>query len=53
MEAVSRACDNILVFIQAIGAKVTKVAAIPLSLRMEKRAREWFWGWVSCIIDPL
>ena len=38
--AVDYSCNNILVFIEAVAAKLTKVAALPLSLHMDKCTRE-------------
>ena len=38
-------CDTVLDFLQAVAVKAPRLEATPLSLRADKRARDWFHKW--------
>ena len=46
-------CDNIIAFLQAVAVKAPRVAAVPLSLRVDKRAWAWFRRWSAHHLSPL
>ena len=52
MEPISIGCYDILDFQQDIAWKTPKVTIVPLLLRSDNIAMEWFWGWVSHNIAP-
>ena len=53
MEKTAADCDDILVFLQAVVVKAPWVAAAPLMLRADKRARAWFCCWLVHHPAPL